>query len=302
LDILPYGIPTVEFKKKTPVILYLDHFDIEATTPIPAGDSVTVTVTAIDQYGNMYYDYGGTVNFTSSDPLAVLPDNYTYLPGFGVGNGTHTFEGIVFGTTGAQTLIVTNVSLDHPVSNTTAMTIQPVRAADSFVVDVYHVPSVGIPEDVTLTVYDQYNDLFLNYTGEVTFSTDRSAEVTLPANYVFQPADAGVHTIVGELNFSATGWFNITATDTVVATVTGTQGNINVSDDPEIIDHFVVSGIENMLQRQKSDVMVVAYQQDGIVFERYNGTVHFEANKAGASFPDDYTFQVSDKGVKLFSK
>jgi hypothetical protein len=307
VGLLPYGIPTVEFKKKTPVVLYLYDFEIEATTPIPAYDKVTVTVRAVDQYGNTYFDYDGIVNFTSSDPLGVMPANYTFVPGFGAGadSGVHTFTGALqFNTTGAQTLTVTNVSIDHPVSGSKAMSIQAVRAADYIEVDVYHVPSVGNVEDVTLSVYDQYDDLFLNYTGEVSFSTNRSGDVTLPANYIFQTADAGVHKIVGELDFAATGWFTITATDTVVATVTGSQTNINVSADPEIVDHFVVSGIRNMLQSQRSDVMVVAYQQYGIVFERYTGTVHFSVNdtEANATFPADYTFLVSDEGVKVFEK
>jgi hypothetical protein len=312
LGLLPYGIPTVEFKKKTPVVLYLDDFVIEATTPIPALDKVTVTVRAIDQYDNTYYDYNGTVNFTSSDSLSSMPANYTFKPGFAIGAdaGVHTFNcstvssTTVFKTPGAQTLTVTNVSVDHPVSKTKSMMIDPVRTADSIEVDVYHVPSVGVVEDVTLSVYDQYGDLFLNYTGEVSFSTNKTGQVTLPNNYVFQVTDAGVHKIVGELNFTAVGWFTITATDTVVATVTGSQTNINVSADPEVVDHFTVSGIKSMLQRQKSDVRVVAYQQYGIVFERYNGTIHFSVNdtEGNATFPADYTFLVSDKGVKVFEK
>ena len=35
-------------------------------------------MTAQDAYGNTVTNYAGTVHFTSSDPLAVLPADYTF--------------------------------------------------------------------------------------------------------------------------------------------------------------------------------------------------------------------------------
>jgi peptide/nickel transport system substrate-binding protein len=302
--ILPYGQPLVEFCMKTPVPQHLDHFVIDAVSQVPAGDLVTVTVWALDQYGNVYTDYDGTVNFTSTDVLAVLPANYTFIPGFWDDAGVHTFFGaFIFGTPGAQTLTVTNISMSLPlVSVSKVMTVQPVRTADSMLVDVYHMPTVGVPEDITVWVIDQYGDLFVNYVGTITFDSDRPGDVSLPADYTFLPADEGVHTIVGGVTFSDIGWFMVFANDTSDPSVYGIQWDILVVPDPEVIDHFSVSGVRDMLLRQRSDVTVVAYNQYGMLFERYTGTIHFSVNdtEVVATFPEDYTFTESDEGVRVF--
>jgi serine/threonine protein kinase len=44
----------------------------------PAGKECTVTVTAVDQFGNVAHEYQGTVRFSSSDSRAVLPANYRF--------------------------------------------------------------------------------------------------------------------------------------------------------------------------------------------------------------------------------
>jgi len=301
-DLLPYGMPWVEFEMKTPVIIYLDHFEIAVDSAVPANDDVTVTVTAVNNYGFTYYGYNGTINFTCTDAAALLPANYTFLPT--TDEGVHTFVGgVKLQAEGSQTLNVFNVSTELPLkSGDKTFTVLPKRTASHMEVDVYYVPSNGTPEDVTVEVYDQYGDLFLNYTGTATFSSNRTGEVTLPANYPFQLADAGEHTILGGLNFTAEGWFNITATDLDNSSVTGWETNIWVAASPQEINHFNVTGIKDMLTRQKSDVKVTAYDQYGLVFKRYNGTIHFSANQSGGLFPADYTFTTDDEGYKEFSK
>ncbi len=304
---LPYGVPWVEFVKKNPVRIYLDHFDVTVSAPsVPLCDYESITVMAIDNYGNTYYDYNGTVNFTSTDPLALLPNNYTFVS---ADQGVHTFNASVqFNTPGVstQTITVVNVSALPQKSGTVNVQILAKRTANSMQVEVYHMPTVNVPEDVKVAVYDQYGDLFVNYTGTVTFNTNRSSEATVPADYQFTLADAGVHTIVAGLTFTSAGNFTLYCNDSGNSAITGSQSGIWVLTSPETIDHFVVSGIKNMLGQQKSDVNVTAYNQYGLVFLRYNGTVSFTytADQPGASaiLPPDYTFEWSDNGFKTFEK
>jgi hypothetical protein len=302
--LLPYGVPWVEFVKKNPVVLHLDHFDVNVSEPsLPLGDIESITVTAIDQYGNTYYDYNGTVNFTSSDPLAMLPDNYTFNS---TDQGTHTFDASVqFNTSAAtQTINVINISAAPQKSGSVTVQILPKRTAGSVQVEVYHMPMINVPEDVKVTVIDQYGDVFLNYTGTVTFSTNRSGEATMPADYQFVLADAGVHTIPASLTFTSAGNFTVYCNDSSDSAITGSQMNIWVLTTPETIDHFVVSGIGNMVSLQRSDVNVTAYNQYGIVFQRYNGTISFSYTSdrlnGTAVLPPDYTFEWSDNGFKTF--
>lgn len=57
-------------------------------SPLKAGTAATITVSARDLCGNVNPAYRGTVRFTSTDPAAVLPPDYT----FGIwDNGIHTF-------------------------------------------------------------------------------------------------------------------------------------------------------------------------------------------------------------------
>ena len=300
-ELLPYWAPWIEFEMNEKPRQWLDHFDIRIAGSVPANDDVTYTVTAINNWGSTYRAYRGTVNMTSSDVAAVLPDNYTFLP---ADDGVHTFTGAAkFQTLGAQTMTALNVSADLPlISSDVSVNVLAKRNVSSMQVDVYHVPAVGVLEDVTVTVFDQYGDLFLNYTGTVTFSSNRSTDVTLPTDYVFQLTDAGVYTFTGGLNFAAIGWYSINASDVDNPLAKGTQTDICVVASPEIVDHYNVTGIKNMLTRQKSDVMVTVYNQYGQVFERYTGTIHFEANASGAILPADYTFAVADEGYKVFAR
>src|SRR5262249_55076464 len=47
-------------------------------TPTTAGVAQSLTVTAVDAYGNRASGYTGTIHFTSSDSQAFLPANYTF--------------------------------------------------------------------------------------------------------------------------------------------------------------------------------------------------------------------------------
>ena len=53
-----------------------------------AGDVRSVSVTALDAYGNVATGYRGSVRFTSSDPQAVLPASYAFI---GADGGMHAF-------------------------------------------------------------------------------------------------------------------------------------------------------------------------------------------------------------------
>ncbi len=57
------------------------------TNPITAGTASNVRVIAM-QAGVIDTTYTGTIHFTSTDPMAVLPPNYTFVAGDA---GVHTF-------------------------------------------------------------------------------------------------------------------------------------------------------------------------------------------------------------------
>jgi probable HAF family extracellular repeat protein len=71
---------------------------------VTAGTSHSFTVTAFDAYGNVATGYRGTVHFTSSDLLAVLPADYTFTS---TDRGVHTFTAIL-NSVGTQSLTATD--------------------------------------------------------------------------------------------------------------------------------------------------------------------------------------------------
>jgi hypothetical protein len=94
------------------------HFSISAPASVTSGVAFSVTVTALDPYGNvavwnpgttgLHYPYTGTVHVTSSDASATLLPDYTFLV---ADNGIHTFSNAVtLRTKGTQTLTITDLT------------------------------------------------------------------------------------------------------------------------------------------------------------------------------------------------
>lgn len=85
-------------------------------------------------------------------------------------------------------------------------------------------PAVGAGDatTATITAYDPGYNVATGYRGTLHFtSTDGAA--TLPLDYTFTAADAGVHTFNGGFTLRTPGSVIITATDTVAPTITGSQ-------------------------------------------------------------------------------
>jgi hypothetical protein len=83
------------------------HFEIAGPSSISAGSAFSITVTALDAYGNVATGYLGTVKFASSNDGAKLPDKYTYTAS---DQGVHTFTGLVLHKKGTQSITVFDAS------------------------------------------------------------------------------------------------------------------------------------------------------------------------------------------------
>jgi hypothetical protein len=93
---------------------------------VTAGTAASATVTAQDGSGNTVTGYTGTIKFTSSDLLAVLPANYTFVAG---DNGTHVFSGgVTLKQAGSQTVTATDVAT-ATITGTTSAIVSPAAAA-----------------------------------------------------------------------------------------------------------------------------------------------------------------------------
>jgi hypothetical protein len=76
------------------------HFTLGAPASAVAGAAFSVTITARDLYGNVATGYLGTIHFTSPDPSAVLPADYTFTT---ADAGMRTFS-VVLNTVGIESI------------------------------------------------------------------------------------------------------------------------------------------------------------------------------------------------------
>jgi hypothetical protein len=187
-------------------------------SPTTAGVSHSFTVTALNADSSVNTGYTGTVHFTSGDLQAVLPADYTFTA---ADLGTHTFTATLK-TAGGQVLAATDTGTYGVSGSETGIAVQPAAAA-KFVLSAPASVTHGVAFSVTLTVQDPYGNVATGYTGTVHFSSN-DGTATLPANYTFTAADAGVHTFTGvilrktrhrTLTVTATLNSALTATDTI---------------------------------------------------------------------------------------
>jgi autotransporter-associated beta strand protein len=261
-----------------------------------AGVAGSVTVTAKDPNGNTATAYIGTVHFTSTDPLAVLPADYTFLPS---DNGTHTFS-VTLKTAGAQAVTATDTAVGAATGTQSGITVTPASATTLTVSGFPASKTVGIADTVTVTAKDAYGNTATGYSGTVHFTSSDPLAV-LPSNYTFLPSDNGTKAFSVTLNTVSGPTVSITATDTDTGTITGMQSGITVLADT-IAATLEVTGFPNpQTAGTPGSVTVTAKLASGGTVTSYAGTIHFTSTDGAAVLPINYTFLPGDNGTHTFT-
>jgi hypothetical protein len=191
-------------------------------SPTTAGASHTFTVTALNADGTVNTGYTGTVHFSSSDPQAVLPADYTFTA---ADQGVHTFT-VTLKTAGSQSITATDTATGSITGSESGIVVQPAAAAQLLIsapAQVRH----GVAFTLTVTVEDAFGNVVTGYTGTVQFSSSDST-ATLPSNYTFTAADAGVHTFTKKTTLRKRGKQTVKVTDLANGALTATI-SINVT-------------------------------------------------------------------------
>jgi hypothetical protein len=270
--------------------------------PYPVGSTHSVTVSARDPYGDIAPAYRGTIHFTSSDPKATLPADYTFTA---ADAGVHKFPntlspGLTLKTAGSESVTATDATFVS-VTGSRTVTVTPPGAATHLSVSVGINPyPVGSTHSVTVTARDAYGTVATGYRGTIHF-TSSDAKATLPADYTFTAADAGIHKFGYSLNPALTletaGSQSVTATDKATASITGSQ-TVTVFG---AATHLTVGTFNPYPVGVTHSVTVKAYDAYGNVASGYLGTIHFTSSDTAATLPADYTFTAADKGVHTFT-
>jgi hypothetical protein len=270
-----------------------DHFQVQAPDRHRAGHALTLTVTALDPYGNVDVNYQGTITFSSSDPNAVLPDDYTFTSDDqGVVTLTH---GATLFLAGPQTITVMDVDTGMLTGSAT-IRVKPARA-DHFQLAAPDSSTAGQPFDVTVTALDPYGNVDIHYAGTITF-TSSDAQAVLPADYTFTPQDQGVVTFTGGATLFVAGSQSITATDVDTGLVVG---DATILVTPAAADHFQITAPTQRRAGRAFGVTITALDPYGNVDVNYAGTITFSSSDAQAILPTDYTFTTQDQGMVTFA-
>lgn len=126
--------------------------------------TMIVTVSALDQFGGVNPGYRGTVQFSSSDPAALLPPNYTFVSS---DNGVHAFA-VTISTVGAQTLTVSDIS-NPALFATVVMSVKNANVLTQYVTapDAGGGPHVKVFDGVTRAVVRDFFAYDPRFTGGV---------------------------------------------------------------------------------------------------------------------------------------
>jgi subtilisin-like proprotein convertase family protein len=259
--------------------LFVTNLPSSVTASQPAG----FTVTAKDAFGNLAPSFAGTVSFGSSDPIAVFPPSYTFVPA--TDKGTRNFTG-TFNTPGLQTL---TASTAGPVTAGSASTT--VQSLGAYVITgVPATATAGLAYTVTVTARDTGGNIITGYTGTADVAlTDGTG--TAPTTVTFTAADQGVVTF--PVIFRALGSQTLTVSPTagVLSPGTVTTTVVNAGRIAFTLPAGVTAGVP-------FTVTVRAEDFSGTTLVGYEGAVAFTSTDPAATLPGTITFTAADNGQK----
>jgi hypothetical protein len=246
------------------------HLSISAPSNSTAGHTISVSVTATDEYGNLATAFADTVHFTTTDTNYVdLPADYTFT-----GAAQHTVTGPTLATAGPQTVTVSDVTNSGVTAGTTGtITVSP-EAANHFRIDSPQWTTAGTAIAFTVTAQDTFFNLVPGYSGTVSFSSsDTHAATKLPGSTVLT---------------SGVGVFSVTLTTSGGQSIVASDGTIGTSSPPSVnvsplaATHFGIKAPANSTAGGNFAFTVTALDTYNNPATGYNGTVHFSSNNTEA--------------------
>jgi hypothetical protein len=286
------GSAAITVIPSTPAV---DHLSVIAPgSTVVAGSSFDVVVSALDTQGQVVTGYTGTVHFSSSDPQATRPDDYTFTAS---DNGTHPFsKGVTLVNAGTQTITVTDTA--SGVTGSVTVTVNPsVAPVEHFALSAPATTRAGSSFAVVVTAVDVNGQVVIGYTGTVTLtSSDLNPH---PVAYTFTASDSGTHTFSTSLFIAASQTLSVWDAGNL-----SIRGSATVTVQAAPASQFQVTAPSSAVAGTPFDVILTALDPYGNTDGSYQGTVHFTSSDTDAGVllpPADYTFGAIDQGVHTFA-
>jgi hypothetical protein len=206
------------------------RFVVTTSASSTAGNTLSVTVSAVDANGNPVTSFLGAVSLSSSDLQAVLPSSYTFTA---ADKGTHTFTATLK-TAGTDSVTAssgglsgsTSVSVSAAAASTLAFGQQPASTTTGATL-----------APVTVRVLDAFGNLVTGDNSDVVTLTPSSGTF---AGTLSKTVSGGVASFT-DLSIAATGTYTLTAAASGLAGATSTSFTISTTPPPSpggVIEDF----------------------------------------------------------------
>jgi FG-GAP-like repeat len=248
------------------------HLVVNARTSASAGAGFSFTVIAQDVLNNTAASYGGTIHFSSSDSLAVLPADATLASGIGIFS-------VTLKTSGSQSFTVNDSPASTITGSSSSVVISSGPIARFVLSGIPSNTAAGAPFVFTVAGQDLFGNSTPGYSGTVHFTLSDS-QAALPANTKLT-SGTGV--------FSATlktaGTQTLTVADTATTSISGVSTSIIVA--PASATHVAVIASSAMAAGNIFVFTVTAQDSFNNTDTNYSGTVHFTSSDTKAIVPTD---------------
>jgi len=257
--------------------------------PVQAGVALAdLAVFSTDSNGRRATSYTGTVHFSSNDPAAVLPSDFTFGP---ADNGLHDFSGVTFFKAGTVSLTVkdtTNGALVNTIN--LAVNAGPLAALG---VGLTGSAVAGAPATFTVTAQDAFQNAVTSYTGTVQFSSS-DPQAVLPAAYTFVAGDMGAHSFQATLKTAG-------RQSLLVQDKNGLLGSGSINVLAAAASSLSLGTPAEATRGKAFTALLRARDPFGNLASGYTGTVQFSSSDGAAVLPANYTFVSGDGGSHSFS-
>jgi hypothetical protein len=257
-----------------------------------AGNAQGFVVTIKDQFGNVVPGYTGTIHFTSSDPQAVLPADYTFTA---ADAGSHRFTATLKAA-GNRAITATATGAASLSGTEGGIIVSPATVSTLSLAGFPTMTVAGSPHGFIVTAKDAYGNVATQYTGAVHLSSTDAA-AALQGDYTFTASDKGSHTFAAALLTAGTQ--TIAVTDKGAPSLTSAEVGIAVS--PAAASTLAFANLAPAAVAGGAQaITVITRDAYGNTATGYMGTVHFTSTDSQAVLASNYTFTASDKGVHTF--
>ena len=273
--------------------------------PIVSGVRVWVTATVVDAAaGTTDAEYRGTVTFESTDPLAILPADYTFTP---ADAGVHIFS-IELDTAGTQTITVVELSGGLPVGlrgTSPPITVLPNTATQLRFAAAPRGGVIGSPFPIQPVVYitdgsgnrvASYPPTSIRLILVVPADGWGAATLTCLGGNPRATEGAGYAAVFSGCSVDGPGRYGLSAHDSDGLLSWATTDPFDITGPTAT--HFVFTTVPATVTAGTAfSFSFRAATASGATDTAYRGTVQFTSTDPGFTQPARHTFTAADAGV-----